>query len=85
MRDGERWIEDFCRGPRSDSIAMLASQMLRGGLDVAEVFRSLEKVIGTHSVWFNERVCAHGTGVPLGPRPVAALAIAETVRQPSTE
>lgn len=56
--DGERVIEVFSRGPLSDSVAMLASQMLRRGFEVAEVVRSLEKVIGTHSVWFNERVCS---------------------------
>jgi ribonucleoside-diphosphate reductase alpha chain len=30
--------------------------MLRGAFDVREVARSLNKVIGTHSVWFNERL-----------------------------
>jgi ribonucleoside-diphosphate reductase alpha chain len=30
--------------------------MLRGGFDDREVARSLNKVIGTHSVWFNERL-----------------------------
>ena len=56
--DGERVIEVFSRGPLSDSVAMLASQMLQGGFATAEVVRSLEKVVGTHSVWFNERACS---------------------------
>jgi hypothetical protein len=30
--------------------------MLRGGFDAAEVARSLNKVTGTHAVWFNERL-----------------------------
>jgi ribonucleoside-diphosphate reductase alpha chain len=30
--------------------------MLRGGFDAAEVAHSLNKVTGTHSVWFNERL-----------------------------
>lgn len=30
--------------------------MLRGGFDVKEVARSLNKVTGTHAVWFNERL-----------------------------
>ena len=30
--------------------------MLRGGFDVQEVARSLNKVTGTHAVWFNERL-----------------------------
>src|SRR5947208_4685402 len=35
---------------------MLASKMLRGGFDAAEVAYSLNKVTGTHAVWFNERL-----------------------------
>ena len=30
--------------------------MLRGGFDAGEVAHSLNKVTGTHSVWFNERL-----------------------------
>jgi ribonucleoside-diphosphate reductase alpha chain len=30
--------------------------MLRGGFDAAEVSYSLNKVTGTHAVWFNERL-----------------------------
>jgi len=30
--------------------------MLRGGFDVKEVARSLNKVTATHAVWFNERL-----------------------------
>ena len=30
--------------------------MLRGGFDVNEVASSLNKVIATHAVWFNERL-----------------------------
>ncbi len=30
--------------------------MLRGGFDVREVSRSMNKVTGTHAVWFNERL-----------------------------
>ena len=30
--------------------------MLRGGFEVKEVARSLNKVTGTHAVWFNERL-----------------------------
>ena len=36
--------------------SMLASKMLRGGFDAAEVSYSLNKVTGTHAVWFNERL-----------------------------
>jgi len=35
---------------------MLASKMLRGGFTVREVSHSLNKVTGTNSVWFNERL-----------------------------
>lgn len=56
--DQERVVEVFSRGPLSSSVAMLAYQMLQGGFRTAEVVRSLEKVIGTHSVWFNERLCS---------------------------
>ena len=55
--DGSRVLETFVRGPLSDSVGMLASKLLRGGFDCAEVAGSLDKVVGTHSVWFNERIC----------------------------
>jgi len=55
--DGERVLEVFAAGPLSVSVGLLASKMLRGGFDADEVARSLNKVIGTHSVWFNERLC----------------------------
>jgi hypothetical protein len=31
--------------------------MLRGGFEPEQVAASLNKVIGNHSVWFNERLC----------------------------
>ena len=37
-------------------MGLLASKMLRGGFDVNEVARSLNKVTATHAVWFNERL-----------------------------
>lgn len=55
--DGERVLEVFAAGPLSVSVGLLASKMLRGGFEAEEVARSLNKVIGTHSVWFNERLC----------------------------
>jgi hypothetical protein len=55
--DGERVLEVFIRGPLSDSVGLLVSQMLRGGFAVPEVVRSLNKVAGTHSAWFNDRLC----------------------------
>ena len=56
--DGERALEVFTRGPLSDSVGMLASKMLRGGFSLEEVSRSLDKVHGTHSVWFNQKMCS---------------------------
>ena len=55
--DGSRVLETFVRGPLSDSVGMLTSKLLRGGFESAEVAASLDKVVGTHSVWFNERIC----------------------------
>src|SRR5438552_12479996 len=46
--------EVFATGPISGGVGMLASKMLRGGFDAAEVAYSLNKVTGTHAVWFNE-------------------------------
>lgn len=55
--DGERILEVFATGPMiSGGVGLLASKMLRGGFDVREVSNSLNKVTGTHSVWFNERL-----------------------------
>ncbi|MDT7778572.1 MAG: ribonucleoside-diphosphate reductase alpha chain, partial [Acidobacteriota bacterium] len=54
--DGENILEVFATGPISGGVGLLASKMLRGGFDAREVSRSLNKVTGTHSVWFNERL-----------------------------
>jgi ribonucleoside-diphosphate reductase alpha chain len=54
--DGENILEVFATGPISGGVGLLASKMLRGGFDEREVARSLNKVTGTHSVWFNERL-----------------------------
>ncbi len=54
--DGERILEVFATGPISGGVGLLASKMLRGGFDVKEVAHSLNKVTGTHSVWFNQRL-----------------------------
>ncbi len=54
--DGENVLEVFATGPISEGVGLLASRMLRGGFDVKEVARSLNKVTGTHAVWFNERL-----------------------------
>ena len=54
--DGREILEVFATGPISGGVGLLASKMLRGGFDAREVARSLNKVTGTHSVWFNERL-----------------------------
>ncbi len=54
--DGSAVLEVFATGLISESVGLLASRMLRGGFDVKEVARSLNKVTGTHAVWFNERL-----------------------------
>jgi ribonucleoside-diphosphate reductase alpha chain len=54
--DGQMIQEVFATGPISGGVGLLASKMLRGGFDAAEVAHSLNKVTGTHSVWFNERL-----------------------------
>ncbi|MEJ7847710.1 MAG: adenosylcobalamin-dependent ribonucleoside-diphosphate reductase [Pyrinomonadaceae bacterium] len=54
--NGERILEIFVAGPISAGVGLLASKMLRGGFEVKEVARSLNKVTGTHAVWFNERL-----------------------------
>ncbi len=56
--NGEKVLEVFATGPISEGVGLLASRMLRGGFDVKEVARSLNKVTGTHAVWFNERLLA---------------------------
>ncbi|MBA2340000.1 MAG: adenosylcobalamin-dependent ribonucleoside-diphosphate reductase [Pyrinomonadaceae bacterium] len=54
--NGEQILEVFATGPISGGVGLLASKMLRGGFDAVEVAHSLNKVTGTHSVWFNERL-----------------------------
>lgn len=54
--DGQAILEVFATGPISGGVGLLASKMLRGGFESREVARSLNKVTGTHSVWFNERL-----------------------------
>lgn len=54
--DGENILEVFATGPISESVGLLVSKMLRGGFEVKEVARSMNKVTGTHAVWFNERL-----------------------------
>ncbi|MCC6824156.1 MAG: adenosylcobalamin-dependent ribonucleoside-diphosphate reductase [Acidobacteria bacterium] len=54
--DGRRILEVFVVGPISAGVGLLASKMLRGGFDVRDVARSLDKVTATHAVWFNERL-----------------------------
>jgi ribonucleoside-diphosphate reductase alpha chain len=54
--DGQMIQEVFATGPISGGVGLLASKMLRGGFDATEVSHSLNKVTGTHSVWFNERL-----------------------------
>lgn len=55
--DYNRVLEIFASGPVSPSVGLLASKMLRGGFEAEELARSLNKVNGTHSVWFNQRLC----------------------------
>jgi ribonucleoside-diphosphate reductase alpha chain len=54
--DGRQVLEVFATGPISEGVGLLASKMLRGGFDVPEVAHSLNKVTGTHAVWFNQRL-----------------------------
>jgi ribonucleoside-diphosphate reductase alpha chain len=54
--DGSNVLEVFATGPISGGVGLLASKMLRGGFDVLDVARSLNKVTGTHAVWFNQRL-----------------------------
>jgi ribonucleoside-diphosphate reductase alpha chain len=54
--DGSQVLEVFATGPISEGVGLLASKMLRGGFEVPEVAHSLNKVTGTHAVWFNQRL-----------------------------
>lgn len=54
--DGQHVLEIFATGVISEGVGLLASKMLRGGFTVREVAHSLNKVTGTNSVWFNERL-----------------------------
>ena len=54
--DGNEILEVLVSGPISEAVGVLASKMLRAGFDAAEVAQSLNKIIGTHAVWFNERL-----------------------------
>ena len=53
--DGKMIQEVFATGPISGGVGMLASKMLRGGFDAAEVAYSLNKVTGTTR--FGSTVC----------------------------
>ncbi|HEX8458998.1 MAG TPA: adenosylcobalamin-dependent ribonucleoside-diphosphate reductase [Pyrinomonadaceae bacterium] len=95
--DGHMILEVFATGPISGGVGLLASKMLRGGFEAREVARSLNKVIGTHSVWFNERLltspeqavaeCLLLTSRRLQNQPdsARALAYAQTAAAPSME
>ncbi|MCI0337521.1 MAG: adenosylcobalamin-dependent ribonucleoside-diphosphate reductase [Acidobacteria bacterium] len=73
--DGHRVLEVFATGAGlSVSVGLLASKMLRGGFEPEEVAESLNKVIGNHSIWFNERLCT-------SPEQVAAECILLTKRR----
>jgi ribonucleoside-diphosphate reductase alpha chain len=73
--DGRRVLEVFATGAGlSVSVGLLASKMLRGGFEPEEVAASLNKVIGNHSIWFNERLCT-------SPEQVAAECILLTKRR----
>src|SRR5262249_20119923 len=73
--DGSRVLEVFATGAGlSVSVGLLASKMLRGGFEPEQVAASLNKVIGNHSVWFNERLCT-------SPEQVAAECIMLTKRR----
>ncbi len=87
--DGKIVEEVFATGPISGGVGLLASKMLRGGFDAAEVAHSLNKVTGTHSVWFNERLltspeqavaeCVMLTSRRLAGEPDSARAAAGTI------
>jgi len=89
--DGSQILEVFATGPISGGVGLLASKMLRGGFDVKEVAHSLNKVTGTHSVWFNERLltspeqavaeCLMLTGRRLAGHPDSARAAADKSKE----
>jgi ribonucleoside-diphosphate reductase alpha chain len=54
--DGQQVLEVFATGPLSSSVGMLASKMLRGGFSVSEVAQILNKITGTHALFFNQRL-----------------------------
>ncbi|HYY42342.1 MAG TPA: hypothetical protein VE775_06375, partial [Pyrinomonadaceae bacterium] len=91
--DGRNILEVFATGPISGGVGLLASKMLRGGFEEKEVARSLNKVTGTHSVWFNERLltspeqavaeCILLTSRRLQNQPDSARALAYAQPQPS--
>jgi ribonucleoside-diphosphate reductase alpha chain len=98
--DGQNVLEVFATGPISEGVGLLASRMLRGGFDVKEVSRSLNKVTGTHAVWFNERLltspeqaiaeCLLLTdrrlrNLPASERRISKSSAAETVSTPKAE
>lgn len=93
--DGVDILEVFATGPISGGVGLLASKMLRGGFDAREVARSLNKVTGTHSVWFNERLltspeqavaeCIMLTSRRLQSQPDSARALAYQAAQPKTQ
>ncbi|HZT59597.1 MAG TPA: adenosylcobalamin-dependent ribonucleoside-diphosphate reductase [Pyrinomonadaceae bacterium] len=90
--DGLQILEVFATGPISGGVGLLASKMLRGGFEAREVARSLNKVTGTHSVWFNERLltspeqavaeCIMLTTRRLQQQPDSARALAYQQQQP---
>jgi ribonucleoside-diphosphate reductase alpha chain len=93
--DGADILEVFATGPISGGVGLLASKMLRGGFDAREVARSLNKVTGTHSVWFNERLltspeqavaeCIMLTSRRLQSQPDSARALAYQAAQPKIQ
>jgi ribonucleoside-diphosphate reductase alpha chain len=74
--DSKTIQEVFATGPISGGVGLLASKMLRGGFDAAEVAYSLNKVTGTHAVWFNE--CIMLTSRRLQGQPDSARAAGKT-------
>jgi ribonucleoside-diphosphate reductase alpha chain len=95
--NGQRVLEVFAAGPISEGVGLLASKMLRGGFDVKDVARSLNKVTGTHAVWFNERLLTSPeqavaeclliserrlSNLPESERQIAKSRIEETLKQP---
>lgn len=55
--DGEKVLEVFASGFISNGVGILASTMLQSDcFSTEEVARKLDKITGTNSVWFNERL-----------------------------